>query len=158
MATKPYFPKREGPAPISARLVRRVRLEEVDPLGIMWHGRYPSYLEDGREHLGRVYGFGYIAFREAGVALPIRTLHFDYLSPLSYAEEVTVETILHWHEGARLNMEYVLYDAEGRLACRAYSVQMMLDFSRRILLESPPFFRAIQERWRNGALEPCTAQ
>lgn len=150
MATKPYFKEQDGPAPLSGRLVRRVRLEEVDPLGIMWHGRYPSYLEDGREELGLSFGFGYQMFRDAGIVLPVRTIHFDYLSPLRYAEDVTVETLLHWHEGARLNMEYNLYDRAGSLACRAYSVQMMLDFSGRVLLESPPFFRAVQERWRGG--------
>jgi acyl-CoA thioesterase FadM len=63
-----------------------------------------------------------------------------------------VETLLHWHEGARLNMEYKLYDSEERLACRAYSIQMMLDLSGRILLESPSFFRDVQERWRDGRL------
>ena len=152
MATKPYFKEQNGPAPLSGRLVRRVRLEEVDALGIMWHGRYPSYLEDGREELGRAFGFGYLAFMEAEVALPIRTLHFDYLSPLRYAEEATVETLLHWHEGARLNMEYNLYDSAKRLACRAYSVQMMVDLSGQVLLESPAFFRAMQERWRDGSL------
>lgn len=152
MATKPYFKERNGPAPLAGRLVRRVRLEEVDPLGIMWHGRYPSYLEDGREELGRAFGFGYLAFKESGVALPIRTLHFDYLSPLRYAEDATVETLLHWHEGARLNIEYNLYDGAGQLACRAYSVQMMVNLSGQVLLESPPFFRAVQEHWRGGSL------
>lgn len=154
MAVKPYFHKNDGPPPLSGRLLRRVRLEEVDALGIMWHGRYPSYLEDGREELGRSYGFGYHAFAEAGVALPLRTLHLDYLSPLRYAEEVAVETILHWHDGARLNTEYNLYGGDGRLACRAYSVQMMLDRSGEILLEAPPLFRAIREKWRDGSLIP----
>ena len=150
---KPYFREHDGPASLSHTLVRRVRLEEVDPLGIMWHGRYASFLEDGREELGRRYGFGYLDFQRAGVALPLRTLHLDYLHPLRYAEEVTVSIWLHWHEGARLNMEYALYNGENILSCKGYSVQMMIDSSHNLLLEAPEFFRALQERWRAGSLE-----
>lgn len=150
MVAKAYFKDHGGPAPIKETVTRTVRLEEADLLGIMWHGRYPSYLEDGREELGRRHGIGYLDFKDAGVALPIKTLHFDYLHPLRYTEEVMIETMLHWHEGARLNMEYNLFNGEGRLACTAYSVQMMIDFSGRVLLEVPLFYREFQRRWRGG--------
>ena len=44
-----YFPE-EGdmPKPLVAEVKRRVRFEEIDLLGMVWHGRYPSYFEDGR--------------------------------------------------------------------------------------------------------------
>ena len=31
----------------------RVRFTETDPLGIVWHGNYIQYFEDGREAFGR---------------------------------------------------------------------------------------------------------
>ena len=33
---------------------RTVRFEEVDAVRFMWHGRYASWLEDGREAMGRL--------------------------------------------------------------------------------------------------------
>ena len=30
----------------------RVRFNETDPLGIVWHGNYISYFEEGRESFG----------------------------------------------------------------------------------------------------------
>ena len=147
---KPYFKEQGGPPPLTVVCRRTVRLEEVDALGIVWHGRYAGYLEDGREEMGRRHGLSYLEFKEAGALLPIRTLHVDYLLPLRYLEDFTVECTLHWHEAARLNMEYRLLKADGQVATRGYSIQMMVDLSGELLLEAPPFFKEFQRCWRNG--------
>ena len=155
MVFKPYFKDQDGPPPLTVTCERTVRLDEVDVLGIVWHGRYAGYLEDGREEMGRRFGLSYVEFKEAGAVLPIRALHLDYLWPLRYLEKFMVETTLHWHEAARLNMEYKIYNAEGRIATRGYSVQMMVDLSGNLLLEAPAFYRGFQERWRQGRLSSC---
>lgn len=149
---KPYFKDLDGPPPLIARCRRVVRLEEVDALGIVWHGRYPSYFEDGREELGRRFGLSYLEFRAAGVIMPIRSLTLDYLSPLKYLEEVGIETELHWHEAARLNIAYSLFGGDGRLATRGATVQLMVDLNGELLLEAPPFYRDFQQKWREGRL------
>lgn len=154
MVFKPYFKSQPGgPPPLSATCRRVVRLEEVDALGIVWHGRYAGYLEDGREEIGRLFGLSYLEFRAAGAVLPIRTIHIDYLAPLKYLERFTIETSLHWHEAARLNMDYRIYNQGGELATRGYTVQMMVDLEGVLLLEAPAFYRAFQERWRQGEFE-----
>ncbi len=140
---------------MAVRCRRQVRLEEVDVLGIVWHGRYAGYLEDGREELGRRYGLSYLDFRSAGVVLPLRTLHVDYLIPLRYLEKFEVESLLHWNEAAKLNIEYRLYNEDGQLATRGYSVQMMVDLSGGLQLEAPPFYQTFLQRWREGLLDPC---
>jgi acyl-CoA thioester hydrolase len=152
MVFKPYFKYQAGPPPLTVNCQRRVRLEEVDALGIVWHGRYAGYLEDGREEIGRRYGLSYVEFKEAELVLPIRTLHVDYLAPLRYLETFTVETTLHWHEAARLNMEYKIYNQNGELTTRGYSVQMMVDLAGGLLLEAPLFYRDFQRRWQAGEI------
>lgn len=150
MVFKPYFNIQAGPPPLTVTCQRAVRLEEVDVLGIVWHGRYAGYLEDGREEMGRRFGLSYIEFKEAGAVLPIRTIHMDYLLPLCYLENFVIETTLHWNEAARLNMEYKIFNAKGQMATRGYSVQMMVDLSGGLLLEAPAFYRDFQDRWRLG--------
>ncbi|MCH5716298.1 acyl-CoA thioesterase [Niabella hibiscisoli] len=39
-----------------------IRFNEADPLGIVWHGHYVRYFEDGREAFGEQYGIGYMHF------------------------------------------------------------------------------------------------
>ncbi len=42
---KPYFqPVPGGPPPLRMIVKRQVRFEEVDSMGIVWHGHYAGYL------------------------------------------------------------------------------------------------------------------
>ncbi len=150
---KPYFPAQEGaPAPLRLRVERRVRFEEVDPLGIVWHGRYPGYFEDARVALGDRYGLGYLDMYRQGVVAPVRKLHLDYHRPLRFQEEFTVEGILHWSEAVRLNHEFIIRNAAGEVATTGYSVQMLIDREENVLLLPPPFFAEFRQRWREGRL------
>lgn len=151
---KPYFPERQGqPPPLRVRTKRRVRFEEVDSLGIVWHGRYVSYFEDGRVALGEKYGIGYMDFYAHGVVAPIKKMHFDYHLPLKFQEEMTIEAILHWSDAARMNFEFIIRNGAGDRSTTGYTVQMMMDLNQRILLVPPPFYLEFCKQWKAGELE-----
>ena len=148
---KPYFSHHEGePAPLRHKVERRVRFEEVDALGIVWHGRYSSYFEDARAGLGEKYGVGYMDFYRQGVVAPIKKIHIDYQRPLRFQECFTVESRLYWAEAARINMEFIIRDIQGRVTTTGYTVQMMLDLNETPLMVPPPFYREFRERWKSG--------
>ncbi len=150
---KPYFPSVDGhPPPLRAVCSRWVRFEEVDPLGIVWHGRYPSYFEDARMALGEKYGIGYMTFYEHNVSIPIKRMHLDYHGPLGFSEEFTVEGIQHYCEAARINTEYIIRNKAGAVTTRGYTVQMMLDADRNILMTFPDFYSEFCRRWKRGEL------
>ncbi|BCR03191.1 4-hydroxybenzoyl-CoA thioesterase [Desulfuromonas versatilis] len=150
---KPYFPQRPGqPAPLRAEVERVVRFEEVDPLGIVWHGRYPGYFEDARVALGEKYGIGYLDFYERKVLAPIRKMHVDYHRPLRFGQPFTIEGLLHWSEAARLNYEFVLRNQAGEVTTTGYTVQMLMDEKHNVLLAPPDFYLEFLERWRDGRL------
>lgn len=151
--SRPYFRTPEGAPPsLRAEVSRKVRFEEVDPLGIVWHGRYPSFFEDGRVALGEKYGIGYLDCYEAGVMTPIKKMHLDYRLPLRFGESFSVEAIMHWSEAARINFEFIIRNQGGNITTTGYTVQMMLDREENILLIPPPFYREFLDRWRTGAL------
>jgi acyl-CoA thioester hydrolase len=151
--SKAYFPAQTGdPQPLRATIERQVRFEEVDPLAIVWHGRYPSFFEDARVALGEKYGIGYMDCYDNGVVTPIKKMHVDYHRPLRYMEKFTIEGIMHWSEAARLNIEFVLRNADHEITTTGYTVQMMLDREHNIMLIPPPFYRAFLDRWREGSL------
>jgi acyl-CoA thioester hydrolase len=151
---KPYFPVHEGqPKPLRATARRRVRFEEVDPLGIVWHGRYPSYFEDARVALGDKYGVGYLTLFTQGILSPIKKMHIDYHRPLRFGEEFTVEGILHWSETPRINYEFIIRNGGGEVTTTGYTVQLLLDRQENLLLMAPPFWREFQQRWQAGELD-----
>jgi acyl-CoA thioester hydrolase len=151
---KPYFPKcKDQPAPLKVCVERTVRFEEVDALGIVWHGRYASYFEDARIALGQKYGIGYMDFYNHGVVAPIKKMHFDYHWPLRFQEKMTIEGILHWSEAARMNFEFIIRNNNGELATTGFTVQMMLDSNENICVIPPSFYVEFCNKWKSGELE-----
>jgi len=149
---KPYFkPVPNAPAPLHATIKRLVRFEEVDSIGIVWHGRYPGYFEEGRVALGNRYGVGYSDFIRNKFPAPIKQLGVDYLEPLFFEDEIEIEAILHWSEAARINYEYIIRRDEA-VVCTGYTVQLMLDESFELLLSPPPFYVDFMEKWKKGLL------
>ena len=151
--SRPYFPVQVGaPAPLRVTVPRQVRFEEVDPLNIVWHGRYPSFFEDARVAFGEKYGIGYLDCYERGILTPIKKLHLDYFRPLRFPDHFSIEGILHWSAAARLDFEFVIRNAAQEVTTTGYTVQMMLDPQQNIMLIPPPFVQEFRERWRRGEL------
>ena len=150
---KPYFRNSStDPQALRCSVERVVRFEEVDALAIVWHGRYPSYFEDGRVLLGEKYGLGYMDFYHQGIIAPIKQLHVDYQRPLRFGEPFTIEAILHWSDATRLNHEFILRNAAGEVTTTGYTVQLLLDKQDNVLLLPPPFYAEFRQRWQAGEL------
>jgi len=150
---KPYFPPVNGaPAALRLTVQRRVRFEEVDSMGVVWHGCYPSYFEDARVALGHRYGIGYSDFIRERIPVPVRQMQIDYLGPLRFEEDLEITAILHWSDAARINIEYEIHNAHGQLVCAGCTVQMMLDRDLNVLLTPPLFFAEFLQKWKQGEL------
>ena len=150
---KEYFKKdADAPPPLRATTTRRIRFEEVDPLRIVWHGRYVSFLDDGRVACADKYGLSYQQFIDAEIPAPIVQMHIDYMAPVFFDEVISIETIMHWCDALRFNYEYKILGPDGRLAARAYTVQLMTDLEGRILLVAPDWIEDFRDRWRRGEL------
>jgi acyl-CoA thioester hydrolase len=148
---KAYFPViKNAPAPLSLSVKRQVRFEEVDLMGIVWHGCYPSYFEDGRVAFGHKYGISYSDFIREQISVPIRQISIDYLYPLKFEDNFEIKTILHWQDAARINIEYEIHNTELKLVCTGCTVQLMLDRQNNVLLTPPPFFKKFLQRWKQG--------
>jgi len=127
---------------LSEKIEVRVRFNEADPLGIVWHGHYIRYFEDGREALGNKYGIGYLDFYNHGFIVPVVSIQCDYKRSLRYGEKVIVETQYIPCEAAKLKFNYLLYNSDnGQLVASGSSVQVFLDRNSSLLqLTNPPFY------------------
>lgn len=120
----------------------KVRFNEADPLGIVWHGHYIRYFEDGREAFGRKYGIGYLDFYRAGFAVPVVSVQCDYKKPLRYGDHVIVECLYVDTPAAKLNFTYKIFKADtGELVATGSSVQVFVDAKTfQLELTIPTFF------------------
>ena len=123
-----------------------VRFNEADPLGIVWHGHYIRYFEDGREAFGNKYGIGYLDFYREGFIIPVVSIQCDYKKSLRYGDKLIVETLFEPCDAAKLKFNYRLYNAQtDQLIASGSSLQVFLDKdSSTLQLINPPFF----EEWK----------
>jgi acyl-CoA thioester hydrolase len=126
-----------------------VRFNEADPLGIVWHGHYLRYFEDGREAFGKHYGISYLDFYQQGLAVPVVSVQCDFKKPLRYGNTVVVESAFINSAAAKLKFEYKIYESNSKdLVAAGSSMQVFVDVKTFTLqLTIPGFFEAWKKKW-----------
>ena len=150
MATGKRSTPKANAATLTTRTEVKVRFNEVDSLGIAWHGHYVRYFEDGREAFGAEHGLGYLDVYGHGLVTPIVQLTCDYKRPLTYGDSILIETTFVDNPAARLHFSYKVYQlARHELVATGSTTQVFLEReSRMLLLNTPEFF----EQWKQRVL------
>jgi acyl-CoA thioester hydrolase len=125
------------------RTETQIRFSEVDSMGVVWHGNYIRYFEDGRETFGNLYGISYMDFYRAGVMIPIVKITCDYKKPLKYGDTAIIETRFVNCEAAKLQYDYTIYrNTTDEVVATGSTIQVFLSSEMELLLDLPPFFYA----------------
>ncbi len=125
----------------------RIRFNETDPLGIVWHGYYITYFEDGREAFGRRHGISYLDVHEHGFTTPIVKSSCEHKLPLKYGEVARIDTTIVDTPAAKMIFRYKIYNSNNELACTGETVQVFVSTDGVMSLNYPAFY----EEWRNKA-------
>lgn len=139
-----------APEPLIFKTKRTIRFEEVDSMRVVWHGRYPSYLEDVRVAFGDHFGIGYSTLIQEQTPAPVRQMFLEYLAPLRFGQTCTISIQLHWSDAARMNYTYTIHDDEGVLTTTGFTVQMFISSTGQFLLDQPDFYAEFCNKWKNG--------
>ena len=131
---------------LSSRTEIQVRFNEADPLGIVWHGHYIRYFEDGREDFGNIHGLCYLDVYRHGFVIPVVSVQCDFKKSLRYGDRVIVESKYIPTESAKMKFTYRLFNAAtNELVATGSSVQVFLSKEdSQLQLANPPFF----EEWK----------
>lgn len=122
----------------------RVKFNEIDALGIVWHGNYIAFFEEGREAFGREHDIGYLEIRENQFTTPIVNVECNYKLSLRYGESYTIKTFIINHPAAKIVLQYEIYNEEGVLVCDGQTVQVFVDLEGKMVLYAPEFY----EKWK----------
>lgn len=99
----------------SHKIKVRVRYQETDRMGIVYHAHYLSYFELGRVEWLRRKGLDYARLEDSGVLLPVVNIRVNYKSPARYDQLLFVVTELKKIGGASLVFENNIYDQNDKL-------------------------------------------
>ena len=124
----------------------RVRFTETDPLGIVWHGNYIQYFEDGREAFGRHFGISYLEQKANGYTSPIVKSNCEHKLPLRYGDVATIKTVFVNSPAAKMIFRYKIYNPEGNVVCTGETIQVFLNTEGELSLTKPKFFRLWKEK------------
>jgi acyl-CoA thioester hydrolase len=107
-----------------------VPFHDLDPMNVVWHGRYVEYIEQARCALLAQFDFDYPAMRESGYSWPVIELQLRYAKPARYGQRIRVRAELREIEH-RLLIRYLITDAAtGQRLTRGHTSQVAVDEAR----------------------------
>jgi acyl-CoA thioester hydrolase len=122
-----------------------VRFSEVDSLGIVWHGHYLKFFEDGREAFGRQYGLGYMDVYKNQLVIPLININVDFKKIVKYNDSVIIETAFIDSPAAKIIFDYKVYRlSDNELVATGNSTQVFMNLQHELHITVPAFF----EEWK----------
>ncbi len=118
----------------------KVRFGEVDSMGIVWHGNYVKYIEEGRESFGRKYGISYLDIYANNVMSPVVNMNIDFKKQVQYGDILVIETEFVNQVAAKFIFNYKIFrKSDNELVATAQSTQVFIDLNKEMILYPPDF-------------------
>lgn len=119
----------------------RVRYQENDPMGVVYHTNYLNWFEIGRTEMIRDLGFRYRDMEQAGVLLPLVDASLSYGKPARYDDRVAVYTRITNFSKLRIDYEYrihILQDDDDQSVGDASAAGARVTFANESQLPGSP--------------------
>ena len=86
------------------KIEKLVLPQHSDHAGVMWHGTYFDWLEEGRINALSKAGLNYVDLTKNGFELPLIDTSKKYISPLFLGDNITIETIFKISKSPKINI------------------------------------------------------
>ena len=126
----------------------RIRFSETDALGMVWHGNYIKFFEDGRDAFGEEFDFDWLKIHDLGFVTPIVKTVCEHKCTLSYGDIVRIETEFVPEAAAKIHFKFRVYkEATNQLAATGETLQVFTDKDGELVLTNPEFYVEWKKRW-----------
>ncbi len=110
-------------------------------MGIVWHGHYLKYFEDGREAFGREHKLGYMDIYDQGYMAPVVNVNCSFKKYVKYGQTLVIETRFVNSPAAKIVFRYTIYDKESMIImAEGESIQVFTNMQGELVLTNPCFF------------------
>ena len=86
-----------------------VPFEDLDPMGIVWHGNYMRYLEHARCDMLSKLNYTYKNMQSDGFAYPVAKMNVKYIKPATFEDTLVIKSDLISIEPS-LDIQYVIFN------------------------------------------------
>jgi len=101
---------------LSAFVDIRVRYQETDQMGVVYHANYFTWFESARIELLDQLGWPYREMEEAGYLLPVLGCEASFIKPAQFDDRLQVRAFIRKHISARIEISYEVNRLETLLA------------------------------------------
>ncbi len=96
----------------------RVRYEETDQMGMVYHSNYFVWFEVGRTELFRSFGLPYTVLEQNNIYLPVTEANCHYKFSARYDDELTIVTTITKLSGVRMHFHYEIFNDADQLVAQ----------------------------------------
>lgn len=93
----------------------RVRYQETDQMGVVYHANYLNWFEIGRTELIRSLGMPYQAIEAKGLLLPVIEAELKFRMPAKYDDIIAIRTRIEEYTNVRLHFSSQIVRGEELL-------------------------------------------
>ena len=136
----------------------KVRFNEVDSWGIVWHGHYIAWFEVGRMAFLKKFHLLPQDFTQMGYIAPVVDLKCFFKEPARMEEEILIRTSVLKPTKAALTFRFqILRKKDGKLLASGEETQVLLTLDGRMLYIIPQDLRERLQPLFNYLEEPDSA-
>ncbi len=117
----------------------RVRYNETDQMGVVYHGNYASYFEVARTEWLRNLGVTYKEMEENGTMLPVISLSFKFLKSAMYDDLLTISVSLRKKPMVKIEFDYEIINQNKEKISTGNSVLAFVDMKTNKPIKCPDY-------------------
>lgn len=101
------------------RLIKTVLPQHTDHAGVMWHGSYLNFLEEGRIDALEKVGYSYPKLSHKGFEIPVVSIQLRYKISFFHGENVLLESQFKLKNKIRLTCNTLFLKSNGDIAAES---------------------------------------
>jgi acyl-CoA thioester hydrolase len=115
----------------------RVPYADTDQMGVVYYANFLIFFERARNEFFRKIEYPYLKMEDEGIMLPVVEAHVDYASPALYDDLLKITARVVKLKGCRIQMENEVYNEQGVLICKGYTVHCFMGKESRKPMKAP---------------------
>jgi len=115
----------------------RIRYDEVDKMGYVYHGNYAKYYHIGRTELLRKIGISDKELESDNIKLPVIEMSIKYVKLIFYDDIITVKTSLHNIPTSKMIFHHEVCNYNNEVINQAGSMVAFVDIYTRKPMKVP---------------------
>lgn len=115
----------------------RVRYDEVDKMGYVYHGNYAKYYHISRTELLRKVGISDKELENYNIILPVIEMTIKYLKPVFYDDVITIKTMIKEFPTSKMEFFHKVFNQNREIINVASSTLVFVNSNTRKPMRVP---------------------